>query len=447
MRKIAGRWWPALGLAIACILIWAGWKRTESLRFRRTMVRVEEDMENGLYALAARNLAAVLADRPDLDEAHFLLGNCEMARGRQQAAAAAWARVPPDSPFAARAILGQMQLTMERGRFSDAEQIIKDALADPRIDGSSLPILLGPIYCQQGRLDETLRLIEARWQGLIHAGEGASESAINLVRAHIELRQTLVPTDAIRLALDQAAQLAPDDDRVWLGKANLAIRAGSFDLARRWLDDCRRKRPDDQAVWRARLDWAMAADRVDEARACLPHLQAQMSTPAQVYKIAAWFAVRRGDATRELQELERLIAADPTDFQALDRLVELSRESGLTERAAELGAKKSDVERELARYRKLHNRHQPRRDAMEMARLAEQLGQPFEARGFLTLAIDLEPDRQDLRQSLATLVQDEKTNAQAGRSLAELIAPEAGHDTVREPHLTSGPVDTRSLPQ
>ena len=52
----------------------------------------------------------------------------------------------------------------KRGRFAEAEQIIKDALDDPRIDRSSLRILLGPVYCLQGRLEETLRLIESRWE-------------------------------------------------------------------------------------------------------------------------------------------------------------------------------------------------------------------------------------------------------------------------------------------
>ena len=130
----------------------------------------------------------------------------------------------PDSRFAARAIFGRMQLQMERGRFSEAEQIIRDALDDPRVDAASLPILLGPIYCHQGRLAETLRLIETRWDALNRAGEGASELAINLVRAHIDLQQDPMPLEVIRSVLDQAASLAPDDDRVWLGKANLAIR-------------------------------------------------------------------------------------------------------------------------------------------------------------------------------------------------------------------------------
>src|SRR5262249_14340923 len=152
------------------------------------------------------------------------------------------------------------------------------SVVDPRIESSSLHILLGPIYCHQGRLEEALRLIEARWDALNRAGEGDSEEAINLVRAHVGLRQSPVSIGAIRATLDRAGRLAPEDDRVWLGKANLAIRLGTYDEAVRWLDSCLRWRPADPSVWRARLDWALATDRVSELKEALRHLPVEGST-------------------------------------------------------------------------------------------------------------------------------------------------------------------------
>ena len=91
-------------------------------------------------------------------------------------------------------------------------------------------------------------------------GEGALEPAIKLVRQHIELTEKPIPVGNIRAFLDQAARLAPDDDRVWLGRANLAIRTGAFDEAQRWLDACLRLRPEDFPVWRARLSWGIATN-------------------------------------------------------------------------------------------------------------------------------------------------------------------------------------------
>jgi enediyne biosynthesis protein E4 len=444
MRESSGRFKLILLLAMAGTLLWGGWKWWELRRYRRAMVQIEEEIENGLHALAARNLIAVLADNPDSDEAHFLLGNCEAARGRSQAATSAWSHVRPDSRFAPQAILGNMQIEMERGRLGEAERIITDALADPRIDSSSLPILLGPVYCQQGRVEETLKLIEVRWEALRQAGEGDSEPAVNLVRAHVELRQNPVPVDTIRFTLDQAERLAPDDDRIVLGKANLAMRNGLHDEAGRLLEVCRRRRPDDVAVWRARLDWAVATRLAPEARECLKHLPADESTPAQVHKLTAWFAARQRDQALEKLELERLIDSDPTDFPALDRLEELLLNERQPDRAADLRSKKLEVERLLARYQKLYKRNQPRRDAVEMAHLAGQLGQLFEARGFLTLAAALDPDRPDLRDELAASDDRRNANRPPGRMLADLIVPRLGGDQIPPAHLTSGPDDRHS---
>jgi thioredoxin-like negative regulator of GroEL len=397
--------WTLVLPVVAGGLLWGGWKWWEVRRDRRAIAEVREEINAGLHGTAARKLMAILARRPDSDEADYLLGTCEMARGRTEAAVESWARVPPDSRFAPRSILGRIQVHMEHGRLAEAEQLVKDALDDPRIDGSGLPILLGPVYCQQGRLDEAERLIEARWDHLNEAGEGPSEKAINLVRLHIELGRTIPPVEVIRSVLDQAARFAPEDDRVWLGKANLAIRIGSYDEAARWLDACLRRRPDDVPAWRARLDWAVATNRIAEAQEALEHLPAEASTPARVNKLAAWFAARRGDRESERRALERLIKVDPADLAALDRLAELAEQAGQPTRAADLRRKKSEIDQLKARYQKLHERNQPMRDAAEMARLAEQLGRRFEARGFLTFAVAVDSDRNDLRRDLARLNQ------------------------------------------
>ena len=64
-----------------------------------------------------------------------------------------------------------------------------------------------------------------------------------------------MPVESWGLALEKADG---DDDRVWLGRANVAIMTGRFAEAAPWLDRCAGRRPDDPAVWQARLDLAMA---------------------------------------------------------------------------------------------------------------------------------------------------------------------------------------------
>ncbi len=282
----------------------------------------------------------------------------------------------------------------------------------------------GPSIANKGASTRPSASSRRSWHYLDATGEGASEQAINLVRLHIELRRTIPSIDATRALLDQVSVLAPEDDRIWLGRANLAIRVGSYDEAGRLLDACLHRRPDDVAVWRGRLGWAMATARVAEARKALEHLPATESTRAEVQKLAAWFALKRGATKLEQRALERVIAADPADFQALDRLVELAMRDGEEERAAELRRKKTAIETLQARYQKLYQRNQPLRDAAEMARLAEQLGRWFEAEVFLTVAARAGPDRNHLRLDLARLRLRAKTSDQLKGTLDAVLGPE-----------------------
>ena len=133
-----------------------------------------------------------------------------------------------------------MELDIQRGRLSGAERLINEAMDDPRIDGSGLPVFLGLVYCQQGRLAEAERLIEAAWDRLDASGNGHSERAIVLCSCTSGSGWSRSLRKTIRAFLDRAARLAPEDDRVWLARANLAIRTGKLDDAKRWLDACLR---------------------------------------------------------------------------------------------------------------------------------------------------------------------------------------------------------------
>jgi tetratricopeptide (TPR) repeat protein len=296
-----------------------------------------------------------------------------------------------------------MRLLVDSGQLAAAERLVKAAAEEPRDDRTALLVMLVPTFGQQGRIDEAVRLIEARWERLNEKAEGALEPAIQLLWQHIELTSKATPIETVRASIDQAARLDPEDDRVWLGRANLAIRTGAHDEAGRWLDACQRRRPEDVPVWRARLRWAIATNWIDVVEQAMSHLPAGESTPAELHRLEAWLASRRGDFETERRELERLLVVDPADLAAVDRLADLAEKDRQPVRAAELRGKKSELDGLRARYGKLHERKQPVRDAVEMARLAEKLGRRFEARAFLTLAISEDPDRVDLRDDLERL--------------------------------------------
>ena len=382
------RWgWPVV-LLCGVGLVWAGWAWWTSRRYHRALLEIQSEIAADRYATACQKLERLASGSADRSgRIAYLLGYCERARGRDDAAQAAWARVAPGSRLARQALEGRMRLFEESGRLAEAERIVNEAASDPRNDRTAMLVLLVPTFREQGRIEEAARLIENRWEHLRALNEGALEPAIRLVRRHIELTLKPESIESLRPALEQASARAPEDDRVWLGLANLAIRTGALDEAKRWLLACRSRRPDDAAVWQALLSWGLAAAHVDIVEEAAAHLPAGERNLPRLHRTRAWLAACRGDLVTERRELDRLIAADPADLTALKRLAELAEQEGEDERAAELRENQTRVNQLLARYLRLHDRRQPVRDAEELAHLAEELGRRFEARVFLTIAI------------------------------------------------------------
>jgi enediyne biosynthesis protein E4 len=381
-----------------------GWAWWTDRRYKSAMAEIESEIVAGRYAIACRNLEKLLSWKTDSNGGiTYLLGSCELARGRNKAAAEVWARVVPGSGFSDRAVRGRLRLLHESGQLAAAEQLVNDAARNLRNDRTALLVLLVPMYSALGRIDEAERLIEDRWEHLNQKREGALEPAIKLVRQHIELTLKGMPVETVRTFLDRSAKLDPDDDRVWLGRANLAIRTGAYEEAEWWLDACQRCRPNDVPVWDARLRWGMATNRTDVVQQALTHLPAPESNPVGLHQLNAWLARQRGDVTTERHELELLVAADPAAVTSLDRLAELAEQEKQPERAAVFRSKKAELDRLRGRYLKRHDRKQPIRDAVELAHLAEQLGRRFEARVFLSIALSEDPGRADLRRELKRL--------------------------------------------
>jgi thioredoxin-like negative regulator of GroEL len=436
------RLWLAL-LAATAVACYGGWRLAKAWRYRAALVEIRQQVQDGRHSAAARALAAVLAEEPRSDEAVYLLGVCEKARGRADAADDAWSGVARDSRFASAAVAGQAALRVDRGQLGDAERLIHRALEDPRIDGFEPRRFLTPLYWQEGRVAEAQRLVEANWEDLNRAGRGGSQEAIELVRLHIAMRVGMASAESVRGFLDRAERLAPGDDRILLGRANLAIRQGAFSEAERWIDAVLQQYPDDAPAWRARLNWAMATGRLAAARAALDHIPADGAGPAELYRLAAWFAARLAEIPSEQNALSQLVEADPADGAAFDRLAELAVRAGKPDRAAELRERKAKVDGLKAQYQELLLRDQPVRDAAKMSRLAEQLGHSFEARVFASVALASDSSRADLKSALARLEPHRASAAARGLTLAAALKPLLGISLDANPRspANSAPTD------
>ena len=329
-------------------------------------------MDAQRFEPAAKWLAAQAALRPDHAQAAFLLGVCEDRLGRHEAAAFAWSRVPLKSPVGASAAIARARtLVNDLGRFADAEPVLTAAMAQFGARAVDFRYALNELLYWEGRHDEMRRLLEDGWNA-------SADKAGDLQDLWL-IDSAVVMIDPIRAAVERAAARAPNDDRVWLARANIALLAGRLPEAKRWLDDCWKRRPDDPVVWRARLRWARSDESIDEARRALAHLPADRFTAAGVLEIRAWFAAQEGRIDEERHALEQLIALRPGDTQALDRLATLAARSGQSAQATALRTRKDGVDRVKARYFRLLEPGTKASRYTELAGLAEELGRGFEA--------------------------------------------------------------------
>jgi tetratricopeptide (TPR) repeat protein len=336
------------------------------------------------------------------DEVDLLLGDCELAAGRLDAAVEAWARIPRGSRHAEMSALKRGEAEMDRGRLADAESVFQAALRRPGPRAAELRHDLMQLFWQQGRLDEARTLIETNWAHSRRREGPDSTQAISNLRAHLSLDLEVYVIDHVQSIIDRAVAAAPDDHRVWLAQANLAIRRGKFDAARPWLDRCLASRPDDPVVWATALELALGAGDTGLASFAAGHLTEAQLPAERVAHTRAWFAARRGDAALEGRILEDHLAHQPGDTVAIERLAELETLAGHPGRALELKRRKT----ELDRARRIYATRVAgdfAAEARELAALAETLSRWFEARAFLAIVAKLHPADEAARNRLGRL--------------------------------------------
>ena len=409
------RRWLLVILGVA--LVFASWgtaRVVDSWRYRASLEQAKGRIASGLPHEARRLLAESAARWPGEGEVRFLLGACEQALGRPDAAEAAWSRVPANSPFAGHAAMLRVRLLMKRDRFAAAEELLPAALRASGEHAIEARETLVHLFNLEGRFAEVRSLVQEGWDSY--------PDRFGLLRQLANLDSiNPFPIEKIGPALEKAAQNSPDDDRIWLGRANLAIRTGEFAKAKLWLDDCLRRRPRDAAVWKGRLDLALATGDVAGTREALGHLPPDGVPPEEVLALRAWFAARSGDQERERQALEKLLARSPGRVQAVERLAELELLAGRPESAAR-PARKAELDRAKIHYEILVTKPSVEavRHSVEMARLAEVLGRWFEARALWSVVLERSPSNREAREARMRL--ERAGAARADLTLAGLLA-------------------------
>ena len=337
-------------VSIVCVALvvatWATARVVDTWRYHASLERAKALIGSGSPVKARRLLAKSVARWPKEGEMTFLLGACEQALGRTDEADAAWSRVPADSPFAGDAAMLRVRLLMKRDRFAAAEELLPAALRAKGNHAIEARETLFALFNLEGRFAEARSLVQHGWDSY--------PDRFSLLRqlAFLESINPL-PIEKIRPTLEEAALHSPDDDRIWLGRANLAVRTGEFARARNWLDECLLRRPRDAAVWKSRLDLALATGDEALAREAIGHLPPDGVAPEEVLTLRAWFAAKSGDHNRERQTLEQLLERTPGQAKAVERLAELELLTGRPESAARLRARKAELDRAKIDYESL----------------------------------------------------------------------------------------------
>lgn len=400
-----------VGLIVATMGVWTGARAYAAWHVRSNLKSAKDAIAAHAPRKAHRLLLEIEARSPGLDEVEFLLGACELSLGRKEAALSAWARVSAGSPFAASAALYRARLVLERDQFAVAENLLLSALAAPGPHANEARETLVHLYKLEGRFDEA--------RALVLEVASTYRDPAGALREMEKLGSNFPMTlELIRSALEKASRNAPEDDRIWLGWANLATRTGRLEEAKRRLDECLRKRPDDAAVWKSWLDWALAREDDDEVKRAVRHLPAQWLGPAEVLSLQAWLAYRCGDVAREKHAHEALVAREPGSLRSLARLAEIAIAEGHPELAARLRDRRAELNRVKYAYQSAVNNLDPK-NVRDAAKMAEALGRYIEAQTIWSLVAQSSPGDTEARLSsrrLRALEADRPKGPKIGRA-------------------------------
>src|SRR5262249_20222509 len=157
------------------------------------------------------------AARPDAmgGAVDYWLGVCEAVGGRSDAALRAFARVPASYVYDDHGAYLEAKANLAHGRLRAAERRLETAGSRGGHVWEKVRALLSEVYQLEMRFDDDMAMHRASLAG-------TKDPTVLLKKiGNSDLER--LPYDGLRAALEHAGQLAPEEDRVWLGKARLAI--------------------------------------------------------------------------------------------------------------------------------------------------------------------------------------------------------------------------------
>ena len=287
---------------------------------------------------------------------------------------AAWGRVTAESTFYPKATAHRARALNSEGKFSEAERLLVPLRERPGPLPPEVRQSHELLFRLEGRTNDVKVVIAQSWQG--------ATDPSRVLRRLERFDRAASPIGAGRSAIERAD---PNDDRVWLARANLAQNSGHLDEARKLLSDCEKRRPDDPVVARSMLDLAVLANDPAAAWRAAEKLPLPTLSNAERHRLRAWFAGFATDRDVERKALEALVKVDPGQTAAWDRLAELAFARGDRADSDAFRQRKNEINVIRARYGTLLGRGIEDASPSELSDLAAQLGRELEARGSKSL--------------------------------------------------------------
>ncbi len=401
-RLVGGRIVVIVGLLAATALLAAA-GRSAWTRYRESRLdAIRRVMDERRYLDALAMLKWVVRFTPKDGEVWYRIGLCERSLGRVKNAEIAWRKVSATSPFRARASLEGAKLALTQGRLAEAEEILERGDGIKTFEGAKL---LARILQVEGRIDDVKRLYQNTWNPW--------DDPVGVLSELWKLDVEAFPLQRTESYLNQLARDAPDDDRILLARANLALVRGDYAEARKKLDECERRRPNDVAVWKTKLKVALATDAIAETIAASKNIPILDLLNTTIDDVRVRLAASLHDESFERGVLIERLERDRGGFTTLDRLAELAVRAGETEKAIEFRRRGAEVRALRKKYEETLVQKESRSHAAELASLADRLGMRFEAERWSILAgskpfrpVRAVPSLADFAATLAYKIED-----------------------------------------
>ena len=230
------RWlWIALSLGLIA-LVWGGWSWLGERRYRSELMEADREMASGLHQLARQRLDCAhqptnRVGRSQLSTG-FVRGNPRPLRHRRDCVIADSRRQLARLPSCPGSCPPVDEHRPVRTRRSTARCLFR-ANGGLRLSRPEMP-------CNSSITSKA---------GPVRSASSSTRAGPTLATRRVCSRSSIfsiIPRFRSTACGKTLENADPTDDRVWLGKANLAAWTGQFEQASRLLDQCTERRPHDE---------------------------------------------------------------------------------------------------------------------------------------------------------------------------------------------------------